>query len=414
MLTGKILTRKDKTSKNLSTSLQKFLERSSQPVIHKAVQQAMRILGQQFVMGRTIKEAIKRAQKNEAKGYRYSYDMLGEAARTAKDAERYFKSYTNAIETISKAATTSKKLFDAPGISVKLSALHPRYEFTQRERSLPELIARVRQLALQAMAANISFTVDAEEADRLDISMDVIEAIFTDPAFAGWEGFGLAVQAYQKRAYPFIDWLIALARQQKRRLMVRLVKGAYWDYEIKDSQMKGLEGYPVFTRKAATDVSYIACAKKMIAASDAIYSQFATHNAQTVAVILDLMGKNREFEFQCLHGMGNALYDQLVGKDNLQCRIYAPVGSHEDLLAYLVRRLLENGANTSFVNRIIDEQIPIRDLVVDPIMKMKKYDRKPHSQIPLPREIFGSERKNSQGWIYQILKYSKSLTKPWL
>jgi RHH-type proline utilization regulon transcriptional repressor/proline dehydrogenase/delta 1-pyrroline-5-carboxylate dehydrogenase len=396
LLTGKLMMRKSRNQKNLSGALQTFLERSSAPVIHAATKQAMKILGHQFVMGRNIKEALKRAVVSEAKGYRYSYDMLGEAARTAQDAERYFQSYSKAIAAIGSAAA-GRTVQQAPGISVKLSALHPRYEFAQRDRVLPQLIDRVRQLALQAKAVNIGFTIDAEEADRLDLSLDIIEAVFTDPAFDGWEGFGLAVQAYQKRAYHVLDWLIALARQQKRRFMVRLVKGAYWDYEIKDSQVKGFSGYPVFTRKPSTDVSYIACAKKMITAPDAIYPQFATHNAYSVAVILELMGNNRDFEFQCLHGMGHPLYDQLVGKDNLTCRIYAPVGTHEDLLAYLVRRLLENGANTSFVNRIMDEQVPIKELVINPVIKVQQLMSKPHSKIPLPLNLYGDSRKNSLG-----------------
>lgn len=409
MLTGKILTRKQGKVKNLAGVIQQFLERSSQPVVHNSIRQAMKILGQQFVMGQDIVTALQRAQANEEKGYRHSYDMLGEAARTAEDAEHYFNAYVNAIKAL-KAKAKGKTIQDAHGISVKLSALHPRYEFAQREEILPALIQSLKKLALLAKDANIPLTVDAEEADRLDLSLDIIEAVFTDKDLAGWSGFGLAVQAYQKRAYPLLDWIIALARQQKTRINVRLVKGAYWDYEIKDSQYKGLEGYPVFTRKISTDVSYIACAKKMIANADAIYSQFATHNAHTVAVILELQGKNRDFEFQCLHGMGAALYDQLIGKDKIQCRIYAPVGTHQELLAYLVRRLLENGANTSFVNRIIDEQTPIRDLVVDPIEKIKLLPDKAHAKIPLPRDIFGS-RKNAQGYDLSNLLTQKFLDK---
>lgn len=397
MLTGKILTRQGDNEINLANALQKFLERSSAPIIQNAIRRAMKVLGQQFVLGRNMKEAFKRGHLNHEKGYRHSFDMLGEAARTEADAERYFHAYQNAIAQIKKNNDVQNNVYQADGISIKLSALHPRYEFAQQQRTLPELIARTRALAIQARDANIGFTIDAEEADRLEISLDVIAALFTDPQLQNWSGFGLALQAYQKRAYPTLQWLIALARQQKRRLNVRLVKGAYWDYEIKDSQVKGLTGYPVFTRKVATDISYIACAKLMIAAPDAIYSQFATHNAYTVAAILELMGDQRDFEFQCLHGMGHALYDHLVGKDNIQCRIYAPVGTHEDLLAYLVRRLLENGANTSFVNRIIDAETPIKDLVEDPMTKIKKYDTTAHPKIPLPAHIFGEQRLNSQG-----------------
>lgn len=396
MLTGKIMTRRDSKVKNLNDALQRFLERSSQPVVHEAVRQAMKILGQQFVMGRTIKEALKRGEEDNKMGYCHSFDMLGEAARTAEDAQRYFESYKNAILALKEKAK-GKSVYEAPGISIKLSALHPRYEFTQWETVFPELLETVKKLAVLAKEANIGFTIDAEEADRLDLSLDIVEAIFKDPELKDWHGFGLAVQAYQKRALLVIEWLTHLAHSEKRRINVRLVKGAYWDYEIKDSQMKGLKSYPVFTRKVSTDISYIACAKKMIAAQDAIYCQFGTHNAQTVATILELMGKNRDFEFQCLHGMGHALYDELVGKDNIHCRIYAPVGSHEDLLPYLVRRLLENGANTSFVNRIIDDQTPIKDLIIDPIAKLQEYESIPHSRIPLPENIFGPERKNSLG-----------------
>lgn len=412
MLTGKMLAPQDKKANAFSAALQRFLGSTSKPVVQQAVRQAMKILGQQFVLGRTIEEAIQNAQANEAKGYTYSYDMLGEAARTAADADRCFKAYQTAITAISHSSA---------GISVKLSALHPRYEYSQREISLPIVIERVRLLALQAQAAGIALSIDAEEADRLDLSLDVIAALIKDPALAQWDGLGLAVQAYQKRAYPVIEWLIALARGHHRRLNVRLVKGAYWDYEIKDSQVKGLAGYPVFTRKAATDISYIACAKLMLRAPDAIYPQFASHNAQTVATILELVGDNKNFEFQCLHGMGAALYNPLIDRDNIHCRIYAPVGTHEELLAYLVRRLLENGANTSFVNRIIDETVPVDELVIDPITKLKSFSALPHPRIPLPADIFGSVRKNSQGMdlsdrtIQHSLEIAlnKDLLEPW-
>lgn len=401
MLTGKILNPSEGTEANLKQALKKFFERSTTPVIRSSVKQAMKILGFQFVTGRTIVEALKRSLEHEKKGYRYSYDMLGEGAKTAEDAERYFQSYQDAIAAISKKAKDIKAntVFDAPGISVKLSALHPRYEFSQREWMLPQLTNRLRQLALQAKQANINFTVDAEEADRLDLSLDIIAEVFSDPALAGWEGFGLAVQAYQKRAMPVLDWLIDLARKNKRRIMVRLVKGAYWDYEIKDSQVKGLDGYPVFTRKYHTDVSYLACVQKMASAPDAIYSAFATHNAHTVAYILELMGARRDFEFQCLHGMGATLYDFIIAHPQYSApiRIYAPVGTHQDLLAYLVRRLLENGANTSFINRIVDEKAPIKDLIADPIAKTLALECKPHPKIPLPSHLFGANRLNSRG-----------------
>ncbi len=349
-------------------------------------------------MGRTIEEALERARQPERQGYRHSYDMLGESARTAADARRYFDSYGAAIAAIGKAVA-GRSVIEAPGISVKLSALHPRYEEAQRERALRELLPALAALAAQAKASGIGFTIDAEESERLDLSLDIIEGLAGDPALAGWQGLGLAIQAYQKRALPLVDFLAATARRTGRRLMVRLVKGAYWDSEIKRSQERGLAGYPVFTRKVATDVSYIACAKRLIAAPDAFYPQFATHNAHTVATIVELAGNRSEFEFQRLHGMGEALYEQIVGADkmNRPCRVYAPVGSHEDLLAYLVRRLLENGANTSFVNRIVDEKAPLDEIIADPIARLRRLPQKPHPRIPLPVDLYGPERSNARG-----------------
>lgn len=396
MLTGKILS-KDEVA-GVRGSLKKFIERSSEPVIRQTVAQAMKILGKQFVMGQTIEEALKRAKGYEKQGYRYSYDMLGEAARTAKDAERYFKAYEKAIAAIGQAAK-GRNLIEAPGISIKLSALHPRYEYAKRERVLAEVTPRLKTLAQQAMAMDIGLTVDAEEAERLDLSLDIIETVFSDPCLKGWEGFGLAVQSYQKRAPAVIDWLIDLSRRYGRRIMIRLIKGAYWDTEVKVSQVSGFEGYPVFTRKIATDVSFLACVKKILAAPDAFYAQFATHNAYSVAAILELTKGRTDFEFQCLHGMGYTLYDQVVGQDkyNIPCRVYAPVGGHEDLLAYLVRRLLENGANTSFVNRILDERLPIDEIISDPVAKLRHIPYKPHPHIPLPVDVYGSNRKNSHG-----------------
>ncbi len=396
MLTGKIVANQNEN--NLLTSLRKMVKKSSMPVIRKMIGQAMKILGEQFVMGRTIDDAIKRARKLEAKGYRYSYDMLGEAARTRADAERYLQAYQTAIDKIGKAAN-DKETFTAPGISVKLSALHPRYEFAQRDRVIKELTPRLLLLAQQAKAVNIGLTVDAEEADRLDISLDVIERVFADPSLDGWEGFGLAVQSYQKRAMALIDWLAFLARQYKRRIMLRLIKGAYWDTEIKQTQENGLADYPVFTRKPSTDVSFIACAKKILSYRDEFYPQFATHNANSLATILELVGDRQDLEFQCLHGMGEPLYDQVVGKEQLNrpCRIYAPVGMHEDLLPYLVRRLLENGANSSFVNRIVDEKLPISDLVSHGVEKVACFDSIAHPKIPLPVNMYGAYRRNSQG-----------------
>ena len=358
----------------------------------------MRILGRQFVMGRTIEEALERARGPESGGYRYSYDMLGEAAHTAADAERYMEAYSQAIVAVG-GESAGRGVVEGPGVSIKLSALHPRYQFAQRERVMGELVPRLARLARQAQEADIGLCVDAEEADRLDLSLDVIEAVFADVAATGWEGFGLAVQAYQKRATFVLDWLSALARRHRRRLMVRLVKGAYWDTEIKRGQEQGLDGYPVFTRKVSTDVSYLACARKILACKDVFFPLFATHNAHTLAAVLELAGDFRDFEFQRLHGMGEALYEQVVGKEGLgaRCRVYAPVGTHEDLLAYLARRLLENGANTSFLNRIVDRTAPIDDIIADPLAKAAALARKPHPRIPPPASLYGPERRNSRG-----------------
>ncbi len=394
MLTGKIFAPTLSNEKSLSASLKRVISRTGETLIRPIILQGMKIIGKQFVMGRTIEEALTNAKKLEAKGYRYSYDMLGEAARTQKDAEKYFNAYQTAITAIGKESQGLDPIH-GPGISIKLSALHPRYEIAKRERVLNELVPRLLMLAQAAKKQNIGMTIDAEEADRLELSLDIIESVFCSPELEGWEGFGLAVQAYQKRAPFVIDWLANLAKRQKRRLMVRLVKGAYWDAEIKISQVLGLEGYPVFTRKQATDVSYIACAKKILSYSDCIYPQFGTHNAHTVATILEMAGTYQDFEFQCLHGMGEPLYDQLIA--STPCRIYAPVGSHKDLLGYLVRRLLENGANTSFINRIADEKTPIEDIIADPVAKIAGLTSKPHPRIPLPQNIYGIERINSQG-----------------
>ena len=398
MLTGKLYSPADEDASQLNSTLKRLLTRTSSTVIRPIIMQGMKIIGKQFVMGRTIEEALKRAQKAESRGYRYSYDMLGEAARTAADAQRYFKAYQDAITAIGRAATGNTPMEKA-GISIKLSALHPRYEYTQQERALKELTPRLLELAKQAKAENIGLTIDAEEADRLELSLKMFAAVFTDPALNGWEGFGLAVQSYQKRAPAVLDWLAQLAKQQQRRIMVRLIKGAYWDTEIKQSQVMGLEGYPVFTRKNSTDVSFIACARKLLADPAAFYPQFGTHNAYSVAAILEMAGTRKDYEFQCLHGMGQPLYDQIVGKKHLDipCRIYAPVGSHKELLGYLVRRLLENGANTSFINRIADESLPMEKIIVDPHARINNIASKPHPYIPLPRDIYQPERKNSQG-----------------
>jgi len=397
MLTGRVL-ELEQTNAGWRDVLGQMITRSGEPVIRQAVTQAMRILGRQFVLGRTIDEALGRARREGADGTTFSYDMLGEAARTMADAERYVAAYANSIEVVGKTAGGRGPLA-GPGISVKLSALHPRFEQAQAERVRAELLPRLLMLAHLAKSHDIGLTVDAEEADRLDLSLDLIEAVALDPELAGWDGFGLAVQAYQKRAAPLLDWLEDLADRSKRRLMVRLVKGAYWDSEIKLAQVEGLHGYPVFTRKPATDVSYLACVRRLFAAPAAFFPAFASHNAQTVASVLELAGGSRAFEFQRLHGMGKPLYDALQEQvDDISCRVYAPVGGHEDLLAYLVRRLLENGANTSFVNRIVDEAEPVAELVADPAAEMQAADPVPHPAIVLPRHLYGVARANARGF----------------
>ncbi|GKX33487.1 MAG: bifunctional proline dehydrogenase/L-glutamate gamma-semialdehyde dehydrogenase [Rhizobiaceae bacterium MnEN-MB40S] len=378
--------------------MQGVVRRLGMPTVRTATKQAMRFLGYHFVLGETIKDALERAARNEQRGYRHSFDMLGEGARTAEDAQRYFKSYADAIQAIGKAAG-KKTLPDRMGISVKLSALHPRYLATHRDRVMKELAPDLLKLAQMARAHQLNFTVDAEEADRLELSLDVIDAVFSDPSLDGWDGFGLAIQAYQKRAPQVIDHIDALCRSTGRRMMVRLVKGAYWDTEIKRAQERGLADYPVFTRKAATDVCYLACAKQLLDARERIFPQFATHNALTVATILEMAGDDRSgFEFQRLHGMGEALYKAVL-KDSapVACRIYAPVGGYRDLLAYLVRRLLENGANSSFVTIAGDNKIPVSDLLKRPAL-MLQLDKQSarHSQIGLPSEIY-PDRRNSAG-----------------
>ncbi len=380
----------------LERAVTSMLRKGGEPLIRKGVDLAMRMLGRQFVTGRTIEEALVNAREREARGYRFSFDMLGEAALTDADAQRYYAAYEHAIHAIGTAAGNAGALA-GPGISVKLSALHPRYTRLQRERVMHELLPRVRSLALLARDYRIGFNIDAEEADRLELSLDIVAALAGDPALADWDGLGFVVQAYQRRARAVIDWLIALARLHQRRLMVRLVKGAYWDSEIKRAQVDGLADYPVFTRKVHTDVSYLACARAMLAAPDALFPQFASHNAFTIAAIHTLAGA-AEYEFQCLHGMGESVYDQIVGAGPLHrpCRIYAPVGSHETLLAYLVRRLLENGANSSFVNRIVDPSVAIADLVDDHVARARAGGGTAHPRIALPPDLF-PDRRNSRG-----------------
>ena len=383
MLTGRVVRLDPGLKGGAGTIVGKLFARSGEPVIRRAMIQAMRILGRQFVMGRTIEEALARARPAEAKGYRHSFDMLGEAALCKADADRYFEAYRAAIDAIGAAAGNGDWAAK-PSISVKLSALHPRYEYAQARPMIDRLAGRLLDLARRARGHGIGLTVDAEEADRLEPSLDIFEAVYNDPALDGWQGFGFAVQAYLKRAPMVIDWLCALARRGGRRIPVRLVKGAYWDSEIKRAQEQGLDGYPLFTRKPATDVSYIACARRLFDGADAFYPQFATHNAQTLAVVLELAGGRRDFEFQRLHGMGEALYGEVVGPDRLglACRVYAPVGSHESLLPYLVRRLLENGANTSFVNRITDEALPVEEIAADPVPAWGPWRTSPIHALP--------------------------------
>ncbi len=394
MLTGRVL---DDDAEGVAGTLHGLVRRLGEPFIRKAVGQAMAEMGSQFVLGRNIQEAMARGDQMVAKGYSYSYDMLGEAARTEADALRYHAAYASAISAIGGAAA-SEEIRDNPGISVKLSALHPRYEMGQRDAMLPILTGRLLELARAAKEAGIGFNIDAEEADRLDLSLDVIEGALSDPSLAGWHGFGVVVQAFGRRAMPALDWLHGLAENLDRRIMVRLVKGAYWDMEIKRAQVMGLQGYPVFTRKAHSDISYLAGARKLLGMTDRIYPQFATHNAHSVAAVLQMAGKDlTRFEFQRLHGMGEALHSAVKDKAGTRCRIYAPVGAHEDLLAYLVRRLLENGANSSFVNQIVDESVSPEEIARDPIDVAAATDFSPSSAIPRPIDIF-APRANSRGW----------------
>ncbi|KTF38670.1 bifunctional proline dehydrogenase/L-glutamate gamma-semialdehyde dehydrogenase PutA [Xanthomonas translucens] len=405
MLTGKLVQINDLTRADVSGAFKRLIGRVGEPVIRLAVRQAMKIMGHQFVMGRSIGEALSRSKKGDNAHYRYSFDMLGEGALTMKDAHRYLDAYRQAIHAIGRSGPNGSyqgsDVFAAPSISIKLSALYPRYEHAKRARVIAELVPGVLELAQLARSYGIGYTVDAEEADRLELSLDIIAATFCDPSLDGWEGYGLAVQAYQKRTPYTIDFLADLARRVGRRIPVRLVKGAYWDAEIKRAQVEGHPGYPVFTRKQNTDVSYLACAKRMFAHSDALYPMFATHNAQTIAAVRAIAG-SKDYEHQKLHGMGDDLYAEVIpaGRLGVPCRVYAPVGSHEDLLPYLVRRLLENGANSSFVNRITDEDVAIEDLIRDPVEAVSAFASIPHPKIPLPADLLRSQnhnRKNSMG-----------------
>ncbi len=386
---GLVIGRALVSEKEESGVLRRLIARAGEPFVRQAVGQAMKMMGEIFVMGRTIDEAAKRMTKPENKGFTASFDMLGEAARTYPDGQRYLKSYADAIAAVGANPAAGHS------ISVKLSALHPRYEVAHWDKCVPELIGMVEGLAVQAAGAGIALTIDAEESERLEMSLSIIEAVAGLPALKGWDGLGMAVQAYGKRARPVIAWADDLGKRTGRRIAARLVKGAYWDSEIKRTQEQGLPDYPLFTRKAATDVSYMAASRDMLAAKN-IYPAFATHNALTVATILEWAGSSRDFEFQRLHGMGEGLYERLVREDGYHCRIYAPVGGHRDLLAYLVRRLLESGANSSFVHQLADENLSDADLLADPVAKIAAVGGARHPSIPLPVDLFG-ERRNSNG-----------------
>jgi len=395
MLTGKVL--KEQNSGGLSHTLQSAVRRLGEPVIRTAVKRAMKEMGHQFVLGQNISEAIKRGNAQEKLGFTYSYDMLGEAALTAKDADAFFDAYSDAIRDLSRHVK-HQDTRENPGISIKLSALHPRYEVSHTERVMHELVPRVKQLALLAKEAHMGLNIDAEEADRLDLSLDVIEQVIRSSEFAGWDGFGVVVQAYGKRAGVVIDWLYKLATELDRKIKVRLVKGAYWDMEIKQAQVDGVSDFPVFTNKAATDVSYICCARKLLEYSDRIYPQFATHNAHTVSAILEMAEDRQSYEFQRLHGMGEMLHKLVLGQENTRCRIYAPVGTHRDLLAYLVRRLLENGANSSFINQVVDEKVGPEVIAADPFYILDAEQPGVAKLISKPNDIYQPQRPNSMGW----------------
>ncbi|RYH12169.1 bifunctional proline dehydrogenase/L-glutamate gamma-semialdehyde dehydrogenase PutA [Tropicimonas sp. IMCC6043] len=393
LLTGRVL---KSDHPGLAGTLRGAVRRLGEPVIRSAVGQAMKQMGNQFVLGESIGAALKRAAKMEEKGYSYSYDMLGEAARTEADALRYHRAYLDAVSAIAPAARRGG-IRENPGVSVKLSALHPRFEVSQRGRVMDELVPRVRDLALACKHAGMGLNIDAEEADRLEITLDVFEAVARDKRLAGWDGFGTVVQAYGPRADAALDWIHALAETLDRRFTVRLVKGAYWDSEIKRAQVLGLEGFPVFTRKPITDVSYIACARRLLGMTDRIYPQFATHNAHSAEAILHMAEDRQSFEFQRLHGMGERLHQIVKDREGTRCRIYAPVGAHRDLLAYLVRRLLENGANSSFVNQIVDEAVPAAEVARDPIAEAEAALTRP-TPVVRPADLFGADRRNARGW----------------
>ncbi|MBI2381977.1 MAG: bifunctional proline dehydrogenase/L-glutamate gamma-semialdehyde dehydrogenase PutA [Gammaproteobacteria bacterium] len=416
MLTGKFLNLTDEQDGKPAGILRNLVARVGEPVLRTALNQAMKIMGKQFVLGQNIGDALKNAKAQQAKGYTHSYDMLGEAAFTYDDAEKYFKAYADAIKALGQEAKPAG--VPAPSISIKLSALHPRYERAKREIVLAELGESLRKLAELARERDVMITIDAEEADRLELSLELFRQVFESETVRGWNGFGLVVQAYSKRALPVLVWLATLAKSCGNRVPLRLVKGAYWDSEVKWSQMGGYAGYPVYTRKAGTDVSYLACARYILSQpGEVFYPQFATHNAQTVSNILDFAGNRRDFEFQRLHGMGEALYDTVIAETKMPVRIYAPVGAHKDLLPYLVRRLLENGANTSFVHRLVDEDTPVEKLVTHPVTTLKGYQSLHNDKIPTPPHLYGSDRMNSQGYnlnINAVLDKFMADIQPWM
>jgi len=395
MLTGKVLGDDDP---GVVSTLQGVVRRLGEPVVRVAVKRAMQELGSQFVLGEDIERATARGDAMVAQGYSYSYDMLGEAARTADDAQRYFDAYHQAILQLADRAKTDD-IARNPGISVKLSALHPRYESAKAAQVVPQLADRLLQLCQTAAQAGLGLNIDAEEAGRLEISLDIVESVLADESLKDWPGLGVVVQAYGKRALPVIDWLYELAIRLDRKIMVRLVKGAYWDSEIKLAQVQGHHGYSVYRRKADTDVSYIACARRLLSMRDRVYPQFATHNAHTLAAVLAMAGERTDdFEFQRLHGMGEALHDIVLKERATRCRIYAPVGAHQDLLAYLVRRLLENGANSSFVNQIVDHSVSAEVVALDPFTRSSATDVSDGTLVPLPDSLYQPWRDNSRGW----------------
>ncbi len=396
VLSGRIVAW-DRPGEDLASRVGRLVARLGEPVVREALRHAMRLLGRQFVLGQTIEQAIERARPATEAGFLYSFDMLGEAARTAADARRYREAYRHALEAVAAAAAPAE-LTRRPSLSIKLSALHPRYELAKWHRLEAELIPALLDLLARARELSVPVTIDAEEADRLEPQLAILERLARAPQLAGWSGLGLAVQAYQKRALAVLDWLADLARRTDRRIPVRLVKGAYWDAEIKRAQQQALDDYPVWTRKVTTDVSYLACARRLLDGGDLFWPQFATHNAHTLAWVLEVAGERRDFELQKLHGMGDALYARLARADaGVPVRIYAPVGAHADLLPYLVRRLLENGANSSFVHRILDPATPLDELLADPIAKLRALEPKRHPAIPKPRAIFGPQRAAARG-----------------